>query len=156
MRLLLFLLLLLVPATALAQQPTYDLTCDNVANIIITRSANPFLLQLAPHGTVHGVLFFLKPEALRAFQTFVEVSRQAQYSRTAKPYPQHAALSVTANGTPLRCDLLEIRGYSGKKVITFVLEENDAFDTARAVCPTAPVEFISVPQMHERDSGQKQ
>ncbi|HWR03380.1 MAG TPA: hypothetical protein VN419_05115 [Humidesulfovibrio sp.] len=156
MRLLLLLLLLLVPATALAQQPTYDLTCENVSNILIIRDEDGFLAQRSPDGFVHGVTFILKPEALRAFQAFAEVSRQAQLPRTAKPYPWYAALSVTANGKPLQCDILEIRGYSGKKVITFVLEENDAFDTARAVCPTAPIEFISVPQMHERGSGQKQ
>jgi len=144
----LLLLLLLPPATAFAQ-PTYDLSCENVANIIVIRSEDTFLAQRSPDGIVHGVTFVLKPEALRAFQAFVEVSRQAQHPRVAKPYPLHAALSVTERGEPLQCDMLEIRGYGGKKVITFIIKEQDAFDAAHAVCPTAPIEFIILPPLHE-------
>ncbi len=153
MKILLLLLLLLVPSAAFAELP-FDISCDNIANIIIIRDEDTILAQRAPDGIVHSVTFFLKPESLRAFQAFVEVSRQTQYSRTAKPYPLHAALSVTANGKPLQCDMLEIRGYSGKKVITFIFKEQDAFDAARAVCPTAPIELIIAPKRPA--SGQRQ
>lgn len=133
-RLLLFLLFLLAPASALAQ-PTYDLSCDNVAQISIVRDEVSPLAQRAPDGVVHGVTFYLKPEFLHEFQAFAEVSRLAQLPLTAKPRPWHAGLSVTANGKPLPCDILEIRGYGGKKVITFLFNEQDATDLARAVCP---------------------
>jgi len=150
---LLLLILLLVPSGAFAEL-TFDISCDNIANIVIIRGEDTLLAQRAPDGIVHSVTFYLKPESLHAFQAFVEVSRLAQYPRTAEPYPLHAALSVTANSKPLRCDMLEIRGYGGKKVITFILNEQDAFDAARAVCPTAPVEFIVAPPL--REPGQKQ
>lgn len=128
------LLLLLTSASALAQ-PTYNLSCDNVAQIVIVRDEVSPLAQRAPDGVVHGVTFVMKPESERAFQAFVEVTRQAQLPLTAKPYPWYAALSVTANGKPLQCDILEIRGYGGKKVITFLFNDQDANDLARAVCP---------------------
>lgn len=153
MKNLLFLLLLLVPSAAFAES-TFDISCDNVANIVIIRDEDTFLPQRAPDGIVHGVTFFLKPESRRAFQAFVEVSRHTQSPRTAKPYPQYAALSVTANGKPLQCDMLEIRGYGGKKVMTFIFNEQDAFDAARAACPTAPLEFIIAPPL--REPGRKQ
>ena len=133
-RLLLFLLLLLAPASALAQ-PTLDLSCDNVAQISIIRDEVSTLAQRTPDGVVHGVTFFMKPESERAFQAFVEVTRQGQLPLTTKPYPWYAALSVTANGKPLPCDILEIRGYGGKKVITFLFNEQDATDLAHEVCP---------------------
>jgi len=146
--LLLFLLLLLAPASALAE-PTYDLSCENVAQIVIIRDEETTLAQRAPDGIVHGVTFYLKPEALRAFQAFAEVSRQAQLPRTAKPYPWYAALSVTANGKPLQCDILEIRGYSGKKIITFLFNEQDASDLAREVCPAlVPYTVLINAQQH--------
>lgn len=148
MKTLLLLILLLVPSAAIAEL-TFDLSCDNVASIVIIRDEDRFLAQRSPDGFVHGVTFFLKPESLRAFQAFVEVSRQAQYSRTAKPYPLHAALSVTANGEPLQCDILEIRGYSGKKVITFLFNEQDAYDAARAVCPTLTPDKVVVARQGE-------
>lgn len=148
-----FLLLLLVPATALAQQPTYDLTCENVSNILIIRDEDGFLAQRSPDGFVHGVTFILKPEALRAFQAFAEVSRQAQLPRTAKPYPWYAALSVTTNGKPLQCDIMEIRGYSGKKVITFLFNEQDAYDAAREVCPTLTPDKVLVARQGGRAEG---
>ncbi|MDP2849291.1 MAG: hypothetical protein Q8O35_14050 [Humidesulfovibrio sp.] len=153
MKCLIIIMVLLAPAAACANG-AFDITCGNVASVTITRSANPFLLNLAPHGTVHGVLFFLKPEASEQFQQFAEASRQAQLSQDAGPHPPYALLSVTANGKPLRCDMLEIRGYGGKKIITFILEDKDAFDTARAVCPTAPVEFIIMPPMRYPEPGQ--
>jgi len=134
MKPILILLLLLAPAAALAQ-PTYDLSCDNVAQISIVRDEVSALAQRAQGGVVHAVTFVLKAESEPAFQAFVEVTRQAQLPLTAKPYPWYAALSVTANGKPLPCDILEIRGYGGKKVITFLFNEQDANGLARAVCP---------------------
>lgn len=146
-RLLLFLLLLLVPASASAQA-AFDLSCGNVLDIVIIRGEDTFLTQRSPDGIVHSVTFRLKPEALGAFQTFVEASRQAMLSRDAGPQPPYAALTITANGKPLRCDMLEIRGYRGKRVCTFIFKEQDARDPASAVCPTAPVDFIIAPKWH--------
>lgn len=134
-RLLLTLLLLLLAPAGASAQPTYDLSCGNVAQIRVIRDEVSALAQRAPDGVVYGVTFVLKAESERAFQAFYEVTRQAQLPLTAKPYPWYAALSVTANGKPLPCDILEIRGYGGKKVITFLFNEQDANDLARAVCP---------------------
>ncbi|SNS02601.1 hypothetical protein SAMN04488503_2415 [Humidesulfovibrio mexicanus] len=151
----LILLLLLVPSAAFAEL-TFDISCDNVANIVIIRGETAMLAQRAPDGSTHTVTFILKPESLRAFQTFIEASRHAQYPRVAEPYPQHPALAITANGKPLQCDMLEIRGYGGKKVVTFIFDEQDAFDAARAVCPTAPVKFMVAPLREPEPAQQPQ
>ena len=151
-RLLLFLLLLLAPAAALAQ-PTYDLSCENVAKIRIIRDEVSPFAQRAPDGIVNGVTFVMKPESERAFQAFFEVTRQAQLPLTAKPYPWYAALSVTANGKPLPCDILEIRGYGGKKVITFLFNEQDANDLAREVCPALTPDKVHMTRQEAGANG---
>ena len=144
MKTILLLLLLLLPSTAFAES-TFNLSCDNVARIGITRSVNPFLQRHAPDGIVHGVLFFLKPEAQASFQAFVAASRETLSSTSMKALPPYTPISVTANDKPLRNDLLEIRAYGATKVCTFIFLESDAFATARSVCPTAPTELIIPP-----------
>lgn len=139
-------LLLLLPSMAFAGSP-FDISCDNITSIYIIRGNDQFLKQPTPQGIYHAVTFSLKPEARDGFRNFVEASQQAQLSHDAREEHAYTALSITANGKPLQCDIKEIRGYGGTKVCTFILREKDAFDTARAVCPTAPIELIIVPQM---------
>lgn len=40
----------------------------------------------------------------------------------------------------------DIDFYGGGNIGTILFNEQDAFDAARAVCPTAPVEFIVAPK----------
>jgi hypothetical protein len=144
MKCILLVLLLLGPTSAFAGL-TYDISCKNITNILIVRDTDQYLKQHTPQGFVHSVLFFLKPEARDAFQRFVDASRKVQISHDAEgPHP-YVALSVTANGKPLRSDILEIRGYSGTKVCTFILIKEDALAAARSVCPAlVPSEIIKV------------
>jgi len=144
MKYIILLLFLLLPRTAFAGS-TYDISCENVSNIGITKSANPFLQRYAADGIVHGVLFFLKPEALIRFQAFVAASREKLAATSAKALPPFTPIQVTTGGSPLRNDLLEIRAYGGTKICTFIFREEDARVTARSVCPTAPIELIVVP-----------
>lgn len=125
----------------------FDISCENVSKTVISRSSNPFLKQRAPDGIVHGVLFYLKPEAQVGFQAFVEASREKLAAASTTALPPFTPISVTANGSPLRNDLLGIRAYGGKKVCTFIFREEDAFATARSVCPTAPIQLIIPPRM---------
>jgi len=116
MKRILIFLMLLVPTSALAGL-TYDISCENVTNILIIRDTDQYLKQHTPQGFVHIVTFFLNPLARDAFQKFVDASRQS----------------------------LEIRGYSGTKVCTFILLEEDALAAARSVCPAlVPGEIIKV------------
>ncbi len=144
MKNIILLLFLLLPRTAFAGS-TYDISCENFSNIGITKSANPFLQRYAADGIVHGVLFFLKPEAQVSFQAFVVASREILVAANTTALPPFTPISVTANGSPLRNDLLEIRAYGGTKICTFIFREEDARVTARSVCPTAPIELIVVP-----------
>ena len=139
-------MLLLIPNAAFAGL-SFDISCKNISNIVITRSANQFLQQHTSDGIVHGVLFFLKPETRSEFQQFVDASRQRQRTRNAEEAHSPVALTITTHGKPLRSDILEIRGYGGSKVCTFIHLEKDAFDTARSVCPTVPIEFITPPSL---------
>ncbi|MDO9631346.1 MAG: hypothetical protein Q7I92_05540 [Humidesulfovibrio sp.] len=133
-----------LPSTGAAEL-AFNISCDNVQNIGITKSANPFLQRYAADGIVHGVLFFLKPEAQVGFQAFVAASREKLAAANTTALPPFTPISVTANGNPLRNDLLEIRAYGGTKICTFIFREEDARVTARSVCPTAPIELIIVP-----------
>ncbi|OGR35925.1 MAG: hypothetical protein A2051_05605 [Desulfovibrionales bacterium GWA2_65_9] len=144
MKRILIFLMLLVPTSALAGL-TYDISCENVTNILIIRDTDQYLKQHTPQGFVHIVTFFLNPLARDAFQKFVDASRQSQRSRDAEGAHPYVSLSITANGEPLQNDILEIRGYSGTKVCTFILLEEDALAAARSVCPAlVPGEIIKV------------
>lgn len=135
-----------LPSTGAAEL-AFNISCENVSNIGITKSANPFLQRYAADGIVHGVLFFLKPEAQVGFQAFVAASRERLTATNAKALPPYTPIQATAGGKPLRTDLLQIRAYGGTKVCTFILLEEDAFATARSVCPTAPIELIIPPRI---------
>jgi hypothetical protein len=128
-----------------ASELAFDISCENVSKTVISRSSNPFLKQRAPDDIVHGVLFFLKPEAQVGFQEFVAASREKLAAANTTALPPFTPISVTANGSPLRNDLLNIRAYGGTKISTFIFLETDAFATARSVCPTAPTELITPP-----------
>ena len=52
------------------------------------------------------------------------------------------ALTVTANGKPLQNDVPGLNGNGGGNIGIILFNEQDAFDTARVVCPTAPIEFL--------------
>lgn len=137
-------LLLLAPTTSLAAL-SFDISCDNVERITIIVDDDNLLRQRTPYGHVHCVTFFLKPEARDNFKQFIDAAEKSKRSHNAEVAHQYVGLPITANGVPLRNDILEIRGYSEKKVCTFILLEQDALAAARSVCPTlVPSEIFKV------------
>ncbi|HWR04525.1 MAG TPA: hypothetical protein VN419_10950 [Humidesulfovibrio sp.] len=141
---LLFLLLLLVPATALAQQPTYDLTCEDVKKVLIVRMPDGLLDIHSPQGFFYFVSFRTRPERKEQLQQLVNSAQRHHKDEHGKLH-YWTALTVTANGKPLQNDVPGLNGNGGGNIGIFLFNEQDAFDAAREVCPTAPVEFIVAP-----------
>lgn len=145
-KILTLLLLLLLPAAALAQQPTYDLSCDNVARALIVQTEDSFLGLRIPQGHAYSVSFRLKPDAVDRFQPILNESRKIIGQNDATGAYSRKGLFVTAHGQPLRNDVPEFGAHSGSSVNTLILTKEDAFATARFVCPTAPIQLIIPPR----------
>lgn len=146
MRLPFLLLLLLLPAAALAQA-TYDLSCENVARVSIARLEDSVLDQRTPQGHAYTVFFHLKPDAVDRFQPILNESRKIIGQNDATGEYSRKGLSLTTHGQPLRNDAPERKAHSEKSVNTLVFQQEDAFATARTVCPTAPIQLIIPPRM---------
>lgn len=151
--LLLHLLLLLVPATAFAQQPTYDLTCEDVKKVLIVRMPDGLLDIHSPQGFFYFVSFRTRPERKEQLQQLANSSRRHRRDEQGV-FHYWNELKVTANGKPLQNDVPDIDFYGGGNIGTILFNEQDAFDAARAVCPTVPVEFIIAPPVREPEPGQ--
>lgn len=145
MKLLLFLFLLLVP-TVVCAQSTYDLSCENIARVLIVRNEDSFLGLHTPQGHAYSVSFRLKPDAADRFQPILNESRKIIGQNDATGAYSRKGLFVTAHGQPLRNDVPEMNAHSGASVNTFTLSEEDALATARFVCPTAPIQLIIPPR----------
>ncbi len=146
MRYTILLLLILSPATALADS-TYDLSCDNVARIRIGRNEDSFLGLRTPQGHMYSVSFRLKPDAADRYQPILNESRKIIGQDDVTGAYSRKGLLVTAHGQPLRNDVPEFGAHSGSSVNTLILTKEDALATARFVCPTAPIQLIIPPRM---------
>ncbi|MBU1228702.1 MAG: hypothetical protein KKA55_11890 [Proteobacteria bacterium] len=146
MKSLCFLLLLLLPSTAFSQ-PTYDLSCANVAAVHIVRlSENELPGVHTPAGHVFAVLFTLKPAAAEHFKPILDESRKLTPRPDAPGEFTHRRIAVTTGGQPLRSDTPKIEAHSVKTVNTYLFREEDALATAHLVCPTAPVRLFIPPE----------
>lgn len=132
-RLPLLLILLLLPAVALAQT-TYDLSCDNVAKIRIVRVTAAGWQVDSPDGFFHVLVMELKPHATEEFGKRVKASRTIVIHNNGKGSAQ-AKLTITANGNPLRNDEPRLLGLDDQGVLVAIIHAQDAFDNARSVCP---------------------
>lgn len=130
----LFLLLVLLPAAALAQQATYDLNCDNVAKIRIGRLDDTYYNVESDQGHFHVVVFDLKQKAVAQFAPLVDKAPWVTFVyRGEETTIQH--IDLTTHGRPLRDDAPSMAGFSHEGVHITIIREKDAFDTARSVCP---------------------
>lgn len=121
----------------------FDISCGNVSKVIIIRDkARSFDLR-TEHDFVHSIFFKLKPEAEDALEPLMEASKKLN-RQGGEHY--RVPLAITANGQPLRSDAPEVGGGGSRSIHTFIINEQDAFESARAVCPTAPIEFIVLPK----------
>lgn len=133
MRILLFLLLILVPATVLAQT-TYDLSCDNIAHMHIVRVKAAGWQIDSPDGFFHVLAVELKPHMTEEFGELVKASRKINILNNGKGSAQ-TKLTITANCKPLRNDEPRLLGLDDRGVLVAIIQEQDAFDAARSVCP---------------------
>lgn len=133
MRILLLLLFILVPATVLAQT-TYDLSCDNVARMRIVRVTAEGWQIDSPDGFFHVLAVELKPHMTEEFGELVKASRKISIHNNGKGSAQ-TKLTITANGKPLRNDEPRLLGLDDQGVLVAIINEQDAFDAARSVCP---------------------
>lgn len=146
MRLPVLLPLLLLPAAALAQQPSYDLSCANVRSVTIVRhAADDFSETRAHGGHIHIVFFRLTPDAADGYQPILEQSRRLTPIPGRPGEFSRRRIAVTTGGHPLRNDVPEIESHSSNTVNTLLFREEDALALAREVCPSAPVEVLRPP-----------
>jgi len=124
----------------------YDLSCDNVARVLIVGTEDGFLGGRTPQGYAYHVSFGLKPDAVDRFQPILNESRKIIGQNDATGAYSRKGLFVTAHGLPLRNDAPELKAHGEKSVNTLIFQQEDALATARFVCPTAPIQLIIPPR----------
>jgi len=125
----------------------YDLSCDNVARVLIVRLEDSFLGQRTPQGCAYSVAFRLKSDAADRIQPILNESQKIIGQNNATGAYSRKGLFVTAHGLPLRNDAPELKAHGEKSVNTLIFQQEDALATARFVCPTAPIQLIIPPRM---------
>jgi hypothetical protein len=148
----LFLMLLLTPVSAFAQT-TYDLTCKDIKKVLIVRMEDNWMGIRSPQGFIYSVSFRARAERKEELQRLVNSSRRHCRDEEGG-FHYWNELKVTANGKPLRNDAPEIDFNGGGNIGTILFNEQDAFAAARAVCPTAPIEFSVAPPLRAPEPGQ--
>jgi len=144
-KIILLLLILLTPSVAFSQS-IYDVSCSNVAKTTIYRLRASDWLIKSYSGSFYLLALDLKPHAGQAFGKLLKSISTAELKYNDVKV-QAKALIITANGEPLRSDIPAMNGFSEQGIlIPFFLKE-DAFDTARSVCPAVPIEFIPPPSL---------
>lgn len=133
MRYILIFLLLLLPATANADL-AFDISCENVERVSITRISGAKHTSDSYPSTFHTVYFELKQSAVEEFSKLVKASRSIIVRRDGSGYDR-AKLTITANGKPLRNYVRECDSHGEGTVGIMIIREQDALDAARAVCP---------------------
>lgn len=131
--LLLLLLFLLLPATALAQA-SYDLSCGNVSRIRIGRLDDTYWNVDSHQGHFHIVMIDLKPEAAKAYVKLRDTAPRVTITYRGEDHTTFD-LPLTANGSPLRNDAPALAGFADHGITITIIREQDAFDAARSVCP---------------------
>ncbi|MHC1700690.1 MAG: hypothetical protein AB9900_06895 [Humidesulfovibrio sp.] len=126
-------MLLLLPATAFPQA-IYDVSCDNVARIRIFRlKADKWKIE-SYGGYFHLLVLDLKPDAAKDFGRLLHATPTLDLQLKGIHYhPKN--LILTANGGPLRDDIPGLTGMSEQGILLTIFLKEDAFDTARSVCP---------------------
>ena len=147
MKRILLALLLLTPSAAFADM-TFDISCENVDHISITRNNDPRLIFKPGSGPFHAVYFRLKPEAAKEFAHLLKAARTFFLPSDGTSY-ESETLTITTHGKALRNDAPDVDAHGQEKVATIIFKEQDAYDAARSVCSTAPIEFIVAPALRE-------
>jgi len=141
MRILLFLMLLMVPATALAQT-SYDLSCGNVSKIRIGRLDDTYWNVESHQGRFHVLMIGLKPGAAKIYVQLRDATPRVTITYRGEDHTT-LDLPLTANGQPLQNDAPALTGFGDQDLIITIIREQDALDAARAVCPAlAPGKII--------------
>jgi hypothetical protein len=137
---LVFLLLILLPGVAFAQ-PSFDVSCENVVQITITRIKDTYWNVESYQGHFHVLDLTLKPEAARKFVKLrMATPTICVHYRGEDCYTKD--IVITANGKPLRNDAPVMTGFSDQGPAIPIIREEDAFDAARAVCPALVPEKV--------------
>ncbi|MGE4292309.1 MAG: hypothetical protein AB7E32_08870 [Desulfovibrio sp.] len=130
---LVFLILLLLPATAIAQ-PSYDVSCANVTQITIIKIKDTHWNVDSCQGHFHIMDLTLTPDAAReAVKLRDATPTEHMLYRGEDYYKPH--IVITAQGVPLHDDTPALSGITDQGAVIGIIREKDAFDAARAVCP---------------------
>jgi len=137
--LLLLLLLLLLPALARAEPVVFDLSCDNVSEMLIVRNRDKYWPALHSKSGYNGYyhILFLELEPAAA-EKVVRMERTAPELCRPKGGGVRFCwedMVFTANGKPLRNDQPEATGVYNTGISIIIVREHHAFEAARAICP---------------------
>ncbi|WP_022663400.1 hypothetical protein [Paucidesulfovibrio longus] len=130
---LVFLLLLLMPGAALAQA-RYDVSCENVVQITITRIKDTYWNVDSYQGHFHVLDLILTPEAAREAVKLRDATPTEHIRYRGEDYYKPHIL-ITVRGLPLQKDVPALSGIADHGAVITIIREEDAFDAARAVCP---------------------
>jgi len=147
MKRILLALLLLTPSAAFAGM-TFDISCENVDHISITRNNDSRLIFKPGSGPFHAVYFRLKPEAAREFAHRLKAARTFFLPGDGTSY-ESETLTITTHGKALRNDAPDVDAHGQEKVGTIIFNEQDAFDLAREVCPTLTPDKVLIDGQQE-------
>ncbi|WP_022663399.1 hypothetical protein [Paucidesulfovibrio longus] len=130
---LVFLLLLLLPGAAFAQ-PSFDVSCENVVQITITRIKDTYWNVDSYQGHFHILDLTLTPEAARKAVKLRDATPTEHIRYRGEDYYK-PRIVITAHGVPLQDDTPALSGFVDQGAAIGIIREEDAFDAARAVCP---------------------
>jgi hypothetical protein len=142
MRKLVFLILLLLPGAAFAQ-PSFDVSCENVVQITITRIKDTYWNVESYQGHFHLLDLILTPEAAREALKLRDATPTEHIRYRGEDYHK-PRIVITAHGVPLQDDVPALSGFMMQGAAIIIIREEDAFDAARAVCPALVPEKVLI------------
>ena len=142
MKALLALFLLLIPATATAQE-IYDVSCANLQRIRIWR-VDPTHWNIGSSGEDFFVLELdLKPDAAREYVKVRDAAQNLDIVYGGEIVPREF-LIITTNGKPIHEDVPTLTGFPDQGINISFFWEEDAFKIAREICPDLAPDKVTI------------
>lgn len=92
------------------------------------------MIRRTDQGPFHVVRFVLKADEAKKFMMLVKASRSTFIHRNGIDSDREQ-LTITVKDVPLRNDAPDVDAHGDGEVGIVIIQEQDAFDAARSVCP---------------------
>lgn len=133
MKIVVLLLCLILPLPAFAQH-TYDVSCQNVSRIRVIRVQDTNWCFKTATGVFHSLWLDIKSDYQKEYRAAHKSAPHVSMTCDDEQFLKEDFV-ITAHGTPLQNDIPEMAGYATEGFGLIIIDEQDAFDAARAVCP---------------------